>query len=467
MTVTAGKALAKAGAAKKDKASSLPKSVEGTGEDFKKLFPKVGNFVECAVAPRVSILIRIIRRYKSDADGAFCDMELVGVSKGTINGFLVELDPGKRTVVVHFSIDGAIGFWTTRAIIEVSKWRVLSQEDCKALSWAKLRVARGRSPSVVSETDAEGIHPKRPRPGALRKGPREPDQKRVGFAADGPASEADEEAQVDLARELSDLTKTMESPGDKSEAEETLEKRLDVLREHLAASKSKRVIKPKRRDRDSLVDGILSMARRSGAGTSSKAGDASDDERGGIYKGVAKAVETALKRRKKDGDSSSDESGEYVGSLEGRNRHLDIRQVWKKSPGGLSRQALCRMAELVGDLQVPDPSSEEKLRPVVTAFLHTVLCTNFPREKMGLRSYRELLSLALALDLLLKGDIASSMDVLLQRFKALERSLTDGNWDMAKWYELTPTAEGLLASAGEKRAAVRMERAAQEVSRKR
>ena len=109
MTVTAGKALAKAGAAKKDKAPSLPKFVEGTVEGFKKLLPKVGNFVECAVAPRVSILIRIIRRYKSDADGAFCDMELVGVSKGTINGFLVELDPGKRTVVVHFSIDVAIG----------------------------------------------------------------------------------------------------------------------------------------------------------------------------------------------------------------------------------------------------------------------------------------------------------------------------------------------------------------------
>eukprot|EP00973_Karenia_brevis_P011721 1585919-Karenia_brevis.AAC.1 len=60
---------------------------------------------------------------------------------------------------------------------------------------------------------------------------------------------------------------------------------------------------------------------------------------------------------------------------------------------------------------------------------------------MGLRNSREAITLASCMDALLRGNQAGALDILAQRLKALERSIVDQNWNVARWMELIPTGD--------------------------
>ena len=74
---------------------------------------------------------------------------------------------------------------------------------------------------------------------------------------------------------------------------------------------------------------------------------------------------------------------------------------------------------------------------------------------MGLRNYREILTLVRCLDHLCRGDLAKLGDVLMQRVKALERSIEDGHWRVACQLELLPASNATLATMDETTEAVR------------
>ena len=72
----------------------------------------------------------------------------------------------------------------------------------------------------------------------------------------------------------------------------------------------------------------------------------------------------------------------------------------------------------------------------VGAYVSQVLFVNHPPEQLGLRNSREIITLSTCLDLLLTGQLARLGDVLIQRLKAVESSVTEG-WAVAKHYDLT------------------------------
>ncbi|CAK0821418.1 unnamed protein product, partial [Prorocentrum cordatum] len=155
--------------------------------------------------------------------------------------------------------------------------------------------------------------------------------------------------------------------------------------------------------------------------------------------------------------ADSDESGEDEGGPgNGRPRHVDILKTRRKSAGQLSEDTLQRMARLLGTLAASD-FSDAACRAIVQAYVHQIMFNEFPRQKIGLRNSREIETLALAADHLLRGGQAVALDVVMQRLKALERSLVDENWTVARWRELMPTGGAQLASRAEATAALKLE----------
>ena len=114
---------------------------------------------------------------------------------------------------------------------------------------------------------------------------------------------------------------------------------------------------------------------------------------------------------------------------------------WRSVVGSLEA-----MEALVGDDLSPHESSSD-LRPIALAYLQSVVFAWHPQEKMGLRNSRELITWCTLIDCLLRGEIASAMDLAIQRFGALEKSLVDNNWQVARWLELIPTSDTVLPAS--------------------
>ena len=89
-------------------------------------------------------------------------------------------------------------------------------------------------------------------------------------------------------------------------------------------------------------------------------------------------------------------------------------------------------------------------------YLLSVVQGAHPPEKMGARTTAELRTVAESLDALGRGDLPHLADLLAQRFKALELSVSEGNWALASQLEVTPQGGG-LASMAERREAAKGE----------
>ena len=146
------------------------------------------------------------------------------------------------------------------------------------------------------------------------------------------------------------------------------------------------------------------------------------------------------KRQRADESDSGDSSGSEVDFRVASSREVDLVHLSQKNPGCLLRSALKEMSRYLaarGEAMVEEPGSGK-----VVSYLHQILLPQFP--KTGIRSHRELVTLATALDLLLDGKLGMLGDLLAQRFKAIEASLAaDGNWAVARHQELIPTQASL------------------------
>ena len=91
------------------------------------------------------------------------------------------------------------------------------------------------------------------------------------------------------------------------------------------------------------------------------------------------------------------------------------------------------------------------------AYLHQITLGAHPPQRVGLRMVRELQTLAVTLDHLLAGRLPQATDTLLQRYKACEMSLWDGNWATARHLEIIPPSMASLVRSDEREMAARQE----------
>ena len=101
---------------------------------------------------------------------------------------------------------------------------------------------------------------------------------------------------------------------------------------------------------------------------------------------------------------------------------------------------------------------DREYAPIVAAFVNTVLFAKHSKS-IPERSGREISTLALAMDCMLRGEVPKALDVMTQRLKALERSALDDGRATARWQELIPTSAALLTDRMEVRAGQSSERA--------
>ena len=95
------------------------------------------------------------------------------------------------------------------------------------------------------------------------------------------------------------------------------------------------------------------------------------------------------------------------------------------------------------------------LEAKMVAYHISIFHGQYPMDKVGIARSREMRTLAEALDHVARGEIAQLSDLLMQRYKANEASVQDGNWALAQRYELIPDLTGGLASMEERRLAAR------------
>ena len=136
-----------------------------------------------------------------------------------------------------------------------------------------------------------------------------------------------------------------------------------------------------------------------------------------------------------------------------------MHRTARESPGSLAEQGLMRMEgyfiQSGGGMALVGPS-RSVLPPVALAYLSTVYLPTHPESQIGLRSAREMRTLAMSIGLLLGGHILHGLDVLLQQFKALELAAEQGSWSQARWLELIPTSDVSSWSREDLRSAMRL-----------
>lgn len=86
--------------------------------------------------------------------------------------------------------------------------------------------------------------------------------------------------------------------------------------------------------------------------------------------------------------------------------------------------------------------------------MNQVLFNQHPPASIGMRNARELVTLAEALDLLMEENFAGLGDLLMQRMKAVEASLSEG-WGVANYQELIPPPKATLTTDQERAFATR------------
>ena len=123
----------------------------------------------------------------------------------------------------------------------------------------------------------------------------------------------------------------------------------------------------------------------------------------------------------------------------GREDESKVRRTAATKPGALLRSGLVVMQRHVGR-QVEDCEAVDAVQAkgLAAACLAAALKPN-AGSRLSFGALRELQSLAEALDLLMRGRVASAGDVLIQRFRAVEAaSLEEGEWSVARHLEKRP-----------------------------
>ena len=211
--------------------------------------------------------------------------------------------------------------------------------------------------------------------------------------------------------------------------------------------------KPKKRGlAEVLAERLAKVPRGAGPEPARGSRDAAPAEGGdaGAGGGSAQELATALiavmKSTAAQAVGGSEAASDPFSSAEGgglprglATKRAHCRKLAKEAPGKLSEATLAEMADFLGAMEgetAVDPTSALVLR-----WLLTVYAPQNPVKHIGVPVYRELRTLAEAIDLLLQGKVTQALDVLTQRMKAVQVAVGDGHWGAAKWLELIPAKD--------------------------
>ncbi|CAK0835312.1 unnamed protein product [Prorocentrum cordatum] len=357
--------------------------------------------------------------------------------------------------------------------IHVDKWAPVTVQEIKQIPWAKkhLRMAdsapaagsdggrgpRGKPGGLLSTAaDDEAANARAAKAQGRNGNPRQADNGGRGERCDTERGGNRPEG-GDLVADLTSLEKSLD--GD-FEADD-LRKRANWLKDKYMKISGKRgataapaAERPAKRQ---TLDDILSKRV---AETRAKGEDARASRSDG-RRDLHEPADPDPARRRVVQVGSDEPGEEYGGPCSGApQERIDIQTVWKKNPGKLSGDTLQRMSRTLGGMVPSDlhDSSSALARPIVQAYLHQIIYNHHSKSKMGLRNSRELETWALAADCLLRGELGSVRDVIMQRVKALERYLVDDNWSVARWFELIPTGDSQLTPRSEAVSAHRLEK---------
>ena len=191
--------------------------------------------------------------------------------------------------------------------------------------------------------------------------------------------------------------------------------------------------------------------------------DPSDDDddgkgRGGGRRGRSRSRRKRSRRGRKnsrsDSRSSTRDSDEDFYGREAR-KFASLVEKAKKRPGKLLRSGLTEMGRyLQGRLGEAGELEGSWRDQKVKAYLAQILFTQHSPQSVGVRNSRELLTLAEGIDLLMSEEFAALGDLLMQRFKALESSLSDG-WSVARHQELIRADQATVTTPQERAFAAR------------
>ena len=188
--------------------------------------------------------------------------------------------------------------------------------------------------------------------------------------------------------------------------------------------------------------------KRKRSSSSSSAGKKKDDR---------KKKRKKEKKKRKSKESTSSSSADSKEDLYGKEtaKYESLVEKSKRNPGRLLRSGLEQMSKYLaartGGEGGPTVSWRDQR---VGAYLNQVLFNQHPPSAIGVRNTRELVTLAEAIDLLMEERLPSLGDLLMQRLKAVEASLTEG-WGVAAFQELIPPSRATLTTDQERAFAAR------------
>jgi hypothetical protein len=148
----------------------------------------------------------------------------------------------------------------------------------------------------------------------------------------------------------------------------------------------------------------------------------------------------AAKKRRRRGDSDSDQSFEEAPSRTGGNR---VARVASSTPGMLLEDALSEVRRFLVARGGADASEVDRMMPMFTTYFRSVWQGAHPPSVVGQRTNNEMELICAVLDDLISGDLDKLGDVLVQRLRALQVSVTQG-WQVAEQLELSGRRDATL-----------------------
>jgi hypothetical protein len=214
----------------------------------------------------------------------------------------------------------------------------------------------------------------------------------------------------------------------------------------LSASAAKRPRSVSGGNDSRLADVLAARAQERSAAAPSPSADSDGGGAEAVVRLLARALQPGVGASDPDGlglTGSLGSSGEggVPGGLAAKRAHY--RRVAAEHPGRLFRAGLTTMAEQLSPLDGGEYSSE--VPPIALKYLLTTFLPQNPVKAIGSDMYRQLRTLAEAMDALIEGRVPAALDLLMQRFKACQLSLQDRSWAAARWLELIPATEGQTA----------------------
>ena len=168
---------------------------------------------------------------------------------------------------------------------------------------------------------------------------------------------------------------------------------------------------------------------------------------------AAKAAKQSRRKRKRDRSESEDSHSSLFELAPPGQKEADPNLVGQEFPGELYARATQELTKWCGSRGGTSSDQAGRWVQYLTAVFHGA----HPINTVGLRTSRELRTLAEALDAIGTGDLPRLADLLTQRFKAIETYVQDGTWQIAKHQELIPAIEGGLSTVKERREAAKQE----------